>query len=171
MAYKKISGLTAGAAIVGTDTFEAVQSSESVYVTAAQMATYVYSTTPPAGVSNTTVITGEYQFTEDNELDYASSISDGTMNSAVVFTELPATTKAIHAYVGLADTSTSPALNWQRSTGGSQIFNIRGVWADGGTNEIYAPYWMPTNGNSIYMTTVVADTGIIFRIIGYKTGA
>jgi len=167
--YKKISGLTAGAAIVGTDTFEAVQSSASVYVTAAQVATYVHAN--PTGVTATSVITGEFIFTEDNELDYSGSITDGTMNSAVVFTELPATTKAIHAYVGLADTSTSPALNWQRSTGGSQIFNIRGVWADGGTNEMYAPYWMPTNGNSIYMTTVVADTGIIFRIIGYKTGA
>ena len=40
MAYKKISGMTAGTTIVATDTFEAVQSSNSVYVTAEQLRTF-----------------------------------------------------------------------------------------------------------------------------------
>ena len=166
--YTKISEMTAATVLGGTEQIPAVQSSAPVYLTPTQIKTYV---NPPAGITNTVTITGEYQFTEDNELDYSASITDGMAAGAVTFTELPATTVAILAFVSLGETSTGPTLSWKRTTGGTATFNLREVFADGGTNEVRGTYWMPTGGNSIYVTAVAADITSTFLIIGYKTGA
>ena len=168
--YTKISGLTAASALDGTELFEGVQSAAPVKVTAAQIGTYVHAN--PTGITATSVITGEYIFTEDNELDYSASFVDSmSAGTVVTFAELPATTVAIHAYIEVADTGTDPRIYWKRTAGGTQAFHIFGSWADVGTNQLHGTWWMPTGGNSINVTNVQADAVSTFKILGYKTGA
>ena len=167
MTYEKISEMTAATAIVGTEVFELIQSSASVKATPAQLKTYIDGT----GATATSVITGEYIFTEDNELDYSASFTDGMSAQTVTFTQLPATTKAIHVYLQLGDSDVSPLFYWKRTSGGTQLFQIRATFADGGTNVLQGTYWLPTGGNSIYPTSVASDGGLGFYILGYKTGA
>ena len=165
--YTKISELDAATALAGTETLEVVQSGANVKVTPAQIKTYVDGT----GITATSVITGEYIFTEDNELDYSASFTDGMSAATVTFTQLPATTVAIQAYVQLGDTETNPKLSWKRTSGGTQGFAIQAIFADVGTNFLEGTYWLPTDNNTLYVTSVVADTLMGFFIIGYKTGA
>ena len=167
--YKKVSALSVASALAGTEAVLAVQTNASVYTTPAQIATYVHAN--PAGVTATSIITGEYLFTEDNELDYSASIVDAMTAGTVVFSELPSTTVAILTWVYLADTSTTVSLGMKRSAGGTQAIQITGVWADGGTNSLRGTYWLPTSENSIYINGVTADTTSTFIILGYKTGA
>ena len=166
MTYTKISELTAGTTLAGTETIPMVQSAATVKVTPAQLKTYVDGT----GVTATSVITGEYLFTEDNELDYSASFTDGMSAATVTFTQLPATTVAIHVYLQLGDSDVSPLFYWKRTSGGTQLFQIRATFADGGTNVLQGTYWLPTGGNSIYPTSVASDGGLGFYILGYKTG-
>ena len=166
MTYSKISELTAASALAGTEVLPVVQSSATVKVTPAQIKTYVDGT----GITATSVITGEYQLTEDNELDYSASFTDGMSAATVTFSELPSNTKAVWVFVQLSDTGTAPHVQYKRSSGGTLSLNIFGEWADAGTNVIALTPWMPTGGNSIYVEEVAADTALIFKIIGYKTG-
>ena len=125
----------------------------------------------PAGVSNTSVVTQEYIFDEDAELDYSASFTDGMSAATVTFSELPATTKAIHVALYLNETATSISFRWKRTSGGTNTFLHLIDYADVGTNALDTLLWMPTGGNSIYVTTVDADSAITFKILGYKTGA
>jgi len=169
MAYKKISGMTAGSAIASTDTFEAVQSSNSVYVTAAQVATYVHAN-PPAGVTGSTAITGMYVLGDGHELDYSSSFTDGQASALTTFTELPTATKGVLVRTQFADTGTSVAMSWKGSAGATITSYLSGQWADAGTNTFQGDYWIPTYNNSIYVMSVTADTTRTFIIMGYMTG-
>ena len=166
--YTKISELTAGSALGGTEPIPMVQSSATVYVTPAQISTYVHAN--PAGVSNTSVITGEYIFDEDAELDYSASFTDGMSAATVTFSELPSATKAVWVYVYLGDTGVNPYIGFKRTSGGTQQFYIYAEFADSGTNKLMGTYWIPTDGNTIYATGVNADTTSEFRVLGYKTG-
>ena len=125
----------------------------------------------PAGIANTSVILQEYIFTEDNELDYSASFVDGMSAATVTFTQLPATTKAIHITLLFADTGTQVNLTTKRTSGGTETFRIITERPDVGTNFLGGTYWLPTGGNSIYVTDVTADATSTFKIIGYKTGA
>lgn len=111
---------------------------------------------------------GEYQFTENNELDYSSSVTDAMAAGVLTFTELPSITRKIHVYCDLRDTGNAVYLGWKRTSGGTQEYFILGSFADVGTNQVRGTYWMPTSGNSIYVTGVAADTTSTFKIIGYK---
>ena len=168
--YKKISAMTAATALAGTEPFAVVQSSATKKATPAQMATYVHAN-PTAGTANTAAIIGEFQFTEDNELDYSGSMVSGMSAATVTFTELPADTVEIHAYVQMDDVGTGPAFVWQRTEGGTQPLRLSWTFADQGTNGWHTLAWMPTGGNSIHVTTVVGGSASNFIIIGYKTGA
>ena len=170
MAYVKISDMTAASALAGTELVEAVQSSASVKATMAQISTYI-NANPPSGVTATSAITGEFQFTEDNELDYTASITDGMSAQTVTFIQLPSTTKAIHAAIEIADADADVRILWKRTSGGTQVLSYYGSFQDVGTNRYYDLVWMPTGGNSIYVTTVTAGALRNFKILGYKTGA
>ena len=159
--------MTAASALAGTETFEAVQSSASVKATAAQIRTYVTG----GVVANTSTVIAEYIFDEDNEIDLSGSFADAQASATTTLTGLPSATTAIWAYIGLADTSTQPQIRWRRTAGGTQEYQIKGLWADAGTNEFYGTWWMPTGPGTIRTTSVIADVGITFKIIGYKTGA
>ena len=124
----------------------------------------------PAGVSNTSVVTQEYIFDEDAELDYSASFTDGMAAGTVTFTELPATTKAVWIYYKFSDTGVHSQLLIKRSSGGTAVISIAGQFADAGTNAIDGTAWLPTDGNTIYVTGLAADTTSTFVIIGYKTG-
>ena len=167
--YKKVSALSVASALAGTEAVLAVQTNASVYTTPEQIATYVHAN--PAGVTATSIITGEYIFTEDAELDYSGSLSDGQTSALTTFTELPADTVAVLAYLSLGDEGTEISLHWKRTSGGTFEYIIGSYYADAGTNRLRGCYWLPTGGNSIYVTTVYADTTIVFTILGYKTGA
>ena len=168
MTYTKISEMTAATAIVGTEVFELIQSSASVKVTPAQIKTYVDGT----GATATSVITGEYIFTEDNELDYSASFTDGMSAQTVTFSELPTTTVAVLVYTYLRDSGNAPGISLKRSAGGTQIMYIPyASFADGGNNEVIGTYWWPTENNTIYVNSLAADVVSEVKILGYKTGA
>ena len=167
MTYEKISEMTAATAIVGTEVFELIQSSASVKVTPAQLKTYIDGT----GATATTVITGEYIFTEDNELDYSSSITEGMSAATITFTQLPTTTVAVLAYMYLTEAGTEATINFKRSAAGTQEFYMVAAWADGGTNKRGSIAWLPTSNNTIRIIGVGADASRTFKILGYKTGA
>lgn len=124
----------------------------------------------PVAVANTSIITGEYIFDEDNELDYSSSFTDGMSAATVTFTELPTNTVAVLMDIELAESGTTILFTYKRTSGGTAVFSIRTDFADSGTNQLHGTYWLPTGGNSIYATNLVADSTSTFRIIGYKTG-
>lgn len=124
-----------------------------------------------AAVANTVRITGEYLFTEDNELDYSSSVTDGMAAATVTFSELPSDTVKVYVYVALRETSTYPYVTYKRSSGGTQAYILGVNFADAGTNNFIGTWWLPTSGNSIYITGVQADTLSTFIILGYQRGA
>ena len=165
--FEKTSEQGSATTIAAGDEFLGVQGSATVLYTGTQVATFVAGT----GIANTVAITGEFLFTEDNELDYSASFTDGMSAAAITFTELPADTVSINAYVRMRDSGTNPSLAWKRSSGGTQQFFIGALFADGGNNIIDGTYWLPTNNNTIYATAVAADNARSFVIIGYKTGA
>ena len=167
MTYSKISELTAASALAGTEVLPVVQSSATVKVTPAQIKTYVDGT----GVSNTSVITGEYQFTNGNELDYSASFTDGMSAATVTFTELPASTVEVHLMLQLQESDTTVSFQWKGSAGSSIQYAVMGKWADVGTNLLYLPIWARTAANAIYVNTVEADGLSNVYVIGYKTGA
>lgn len=177
--YDSISDLAAASALDGTEPLEIVQSSVSVKATGAQIATYVAGASAltavfvniTAGIADTVQITGEYQLTEDNEIDASSDFSDAMSAATVTFSGLPATTVLIHAFIDLQETGVGPRLLWQRSSGGTQEFAFGATFGDQGTNRIRGLVWMPTDDNTLYVTECIADTGIEFKIVGYKTGA
>lgn len=123
-----------------------------------------------AAVTNTVRITGEYLFTEDNELDYSSSFTDGMAAATVTFSELPSDTVAIFVYLTLGDTGDNPDITWKRTSGGTQDFKVQAAFADRGINIIQGLYWLPTSSNTLRVTNVQADSAIIFIVYGYKTG-
>ena len=125
----------------------------------------------PAGVSNTSVVTQEYIFDEDSELDYSASITDGMSAATVTFSELPATTVAIWVELAYTDSGTEPGVNYKRTSGGTEEIKIHAEFADVGNNELFGTYWLPTGGPSIYVTQVTGDSAASFKILGYKTGA
>lgn len=165
----RISDLPAAAALAGTEELAAVQSTTKA-PTVDQINDYVHAN-PPSGIANTVTILDEHQFTEDDELDYSASFSDGMADATITFTELPLNTIAISVFLDLADTGTEVHFNWKRSSGGTQTFAVRASFADVGTNGIRGLYWMPTSGNTLRVTDVAADTTSTFIIVGYKTGA
>ena len=125
----------------------------------------------PAGVSNTSVVTQEYIFDEDAELDYSASFTDGMSAATVTFSELPSNTVAVWAELSANDSGGNPAYGFKRSSGGTDIFYFGALFADAGVNNnLRAMVWLPTNGNSIYANGVQSDTQIVFKIYGYKTG-
>ena len=163
--YTKISELTAATVLDGTETIPVVQSSATVKATVSQL--WNGAATAVTGAS---VVTGEYIFAEDSELDYSGSITDAMSAGTVTFSELPSNTVAVLAYVELGDTSTIVSLRWKRTSGGTQTYLIASQWADGGTNLLDGLFWMPTGENSIYVTLVQADAQSTFKIVGYKVG-
>lgn len=177
--YTKVSEVDAASALDGDELIEVVQGGDSLKATGDQVATFVAASTPmtdgfqalSSGIANTVQITGEYQFTEDNELDYSSSVTDGVMDSAVTFTELPNDTVAIQVLVDIADTSAVVAIRMKRSAGGTQVITIGTGFADGGVNLVLGTYWIPTENNTLYFTTNTTDSTSGFKIVGYKTGA
>ena len=184
-----VSATSAASALDGTEEVPVVQASATVKATPAQMATFVASHDSAltaiasstamtaafqplaAGVTATTQITGEYIFDEDSELDYSSSITDGMGASALTFTELPANTVAVWVFISLADTSTMVNIGTKRSSGGTQLNELEWQWADLGTNVVRGTFWLPTDGNSIYITEVHADTISTLKVLGYKVGS
>ncbi len=187
--FIKISELDAGTAVLGTDQFAGVQSSATVLITGSQIGAFVAGDATSltaiaaasqlttvfqplaAGIANTVQITGEYMFTEDNELDYTSSFTDGMGAATITFTELPADTVKILAYVELVDTGADPRMEYKRSSGGTALMYIQAGFADGGNNTIKDTHVITTGGNSIYVSHLSADVTSTFRILGYKTGA
>ena len=124
-----------------------------------------------AGIANTVQITGEYLFTEDNELDYSGSFTDGMSAATITFTELPADTVAILTYIELDDSGNNPVIQWKRSSGGTSIFNYMSRFADAGTNNrVRSPIWMLTKNNTIRVLLFDSDSAHVFKILGYKTG-
>ncbi len=123
------------------------------------------------GIANTVTITGEHWFTEDNELDYSSSIVHGMSAATITFTELPSDTLGIFVHVDLEDTGANVQLANKRSVGGTHRNDIRINFADVGTNKILGTYWLPTESNTLYVVAVAADSVSNFIILGYKTGA
>ncbi len=123
-----------------------------------------------APIANAVRVTGEYMFTEGNELDYTASFGDGTTGT-VTFTELPANTIAVLVRLEIRDTSTNPSMDFKRSSGGTLLLRFSGLWADGGANLLRMPtVWIPTSGNTLYKSDIRADNARAFHIIGYKVG-
>ncbi len=122
-----------------------------------------------APIANAIRITGEYQFTEDNELDYSGSFTDASTGT-ITFTELPSNTVEILVDLTATDTGTSPQMEFKRTSGGTNTFGARALFADAGANLIRGTYWLPTSSNTIYKTIVTADIFNEFKIIGYKVG-
>jgi len=169
--YEKTSEQTAASAITTADKFVGVQSSETVLYTGTQVGAFVAAFQAlSAGITNTVQITGEYQLTEDNELDYSGSMGDGT-TGGVTFSELPAATVAIHVQLKIRDASTNPTFQWKRASAATTVFDVSGLFADAGANLVRGTYWMPTGGNAIVKGYINSDTEMVFKIIGYKTGA
>jgi len=164
--YTKISELGTAGTLTGSELTIVVQGGTSYSANIDAFKTYIDGT----GITATTVVTGEFLFTEDNELDYSGSFSDGMSAATITFTELPASTIAIYAYVALSNTASTVSFRWKRTSGGTQQLTMVGNWADVGTNSFNLPVWMPTGGNSIYVTTVQAGSALSFVIMGYKTG-
>ena len=118
--------------------------------------------------ANTKRIVDEFIFDDGNEPDYSGSITDAMAAATVTFSELPKNTREILVRLELADTGTVPTFSWKRTSGGSTTYICRSEFADGGTNQYYGTFWMPTGGNSIYVTEVKADVVSSFEIIAYK---
>ena len=187
--FTKISELAAASALDGTEPLPVVQSSVTVQATGIQVRDYVAASASAqtviaassplttafqalsAGIANTVQITGEYMLTEDNELDYSGSFTDGMSAGTVIFSELPADTVAIWVLLELADTDVISKFEWKRSTGGTVTLQERVQFADGGTNSYFTTAWMPTDGNTLRVVSVAAVNTMTFKIIGYKTGA
>jgi len=165
--YTKISELTAATVLDGTETIPVVQSSATVKATVSQI--WNGAATAATGAS---VITGEYIFTEDSELDYSGSFTDGMSAQTITFSELPANTKAIFAKIYLNDTDITPNMRIKRTSGGTENLYIAASFADGGTNYLYGTWWLPTDGNSIYVMSCTSDGADTpkFIIYGYKVG-
>ena len=161
MAYVKISDMTAASALDGTELLEAVQSSASVKVTVNQIHA------GPVGVANTTRVGGWYIFDEDSELNFDGSFTDAQASALTTLTGVPSAATAVWAFIRLRDTSTDPILTFKRSSGGTQELYIGHSFAGIGVNAVRGTYWLPTNGNSIYVTQVAADTTIEFKVLGY----
>ncbi len=123
-----------------------------------------------APIANAVRVTGEYMLTEDNELDYSASFTDGMGGATITFSELPANTVGIWVNLQLADTGVTVRFEWRRTVGASENFQIRYQFADGGTNRVFTTAFMPTGGNSLYVLGLDADTTSNFKIIGYKVG-
>ena len=173
--YDKITDLPAASALDGTELSEVVQSGTSKKATVDQIAESSAMTDafqPIAdGIANTVQVVKEYMLTEDNELDYSSSITNGMAAATVTFTELPANTVAILVKTSWTDLGAAVRFSWRRTSGGTQEFDIRCDFADGGNNTLRGTYWLPTGGNSIYATVVTSSVNVEFEIIGYKTSA
>lgn len=175
MTYTKISELSAASALDGSEVLLATQSSQSVKVSPAQLAAasaftgafYAYPATPVTGA---TMITGEYIFAADAELNYSSSLTDAMVSAMTTFSELPSNTVAVLAFLYLSDSSTVVRLTYKRASGDTQQLEFCGVWADAGTNSLRATIWIPTHQNTLYITSVTADAVIEWKILGYKTG-
>lgn len=159
-----VTGLSAASALDGTEPLVVVQSGASVSATVREIQ-------GGDGVANTVTVTGDYQFTEGNELDYSASFTDGMSAATITFTELPADTVEIRVYIYLAETGTFPYLQFERSSGGSTDFVIGASFADVGINRCAGIYTLPTSANSIRVEAVQADTTRVFKIVGYKTGS
>ncbi len=176
--FEKTSEQTAASTIVNADEFLGVQSSTTVLYTGSQIATYVAGASAlttvfqalSAGIANTVQITGEYLFTEDNELDYSSSLTNDMSAATITITELPADTVSIWVEIAFSDVF-FPVIAMKRSEGGSHTITLGDVFADGGTNEMRRTQWLPTENNTIRITQVVGDQSIGFFILGYKTGS
>ena len=167
--YEKLSDQTTASTIVATDSLWGVQSSATVVMSAAQVRTFARG---GAGIADTVQITGEYQLTEDNELDYSASFTDGMSAQTITFTELPADTVSIHAFIQLREDATGdPRFQWKRSSGATEQWVHRGKYADGGDNRLALFEWLATENNTIYGAEMQADITQNFKIIGYKTGA
>ena len=164
---EKTGEQASAATIVAGDEVLGVQSAESVLYTAAQVKTFV----DGAGVANTITITGEHLFTEDNELDYSGSLSDGMSAETITFSELPADTRAIYVLYRFTDSGGDVNFAWKRSAGGSLTMNLRSTFADGGAeNRIWGVAWLLTDSNTIRVITVTADHTSVFKILGYEIG-
>ena len=171
--YTKISELTAATVLGGTEQIPCVQSAATVVCTPAQISTYV-NANPPSGITATSVVTGEYIFDEDSELDYSTTVVNGMSAQAVTFSELPSTTREILTYLDIRDASLNPYIQFKRSSGGTLSYLIAGQFADAGaSNWIRGLYWLPTHENSIYIETVNAGqspSAGSFVIVAYKVG-
>lgn len=187
--YDTITDLDAGSALDGTEIVEFVQSSASVKMTGIQIRDYIAASASAqtviaasspltsafqalaAGTANTVQITGEYQLSEDNELDYSASITDAMSAQTITISELPVTTKGLHVWMALQETGQLPAIDIRRTSGGTQPIRMRAAFADRGTNILEGTYWIPTEDNTFWVASVTADVAANFVIIGYKTGA
>lgn len=124
-----------------------------------------------APVANSKRVIAEYIFDADQELDYSSSFSDGMASATITFSELPTNTVEILAEIGLSDSGIVPYFQWKRSSADTRTFGFTARFADSGTNIHRSLVWMPTSGNTIYVTNVVGDVNIEFHLIGYKVAA
>lgn len=122
-------------------------------------------------VTGSSRVTGEFIFNEDSELDYSGSFSDGMAAATITFSELPTETVSINVQYEIQDTGPLVRMAFKRSSGGTNEILVRARFADNNPNVIAGTLWLPTYQNSIYVTTMVADTAITMKIIGYKTGA
>lgn len=121
-------------------------------------------------IANTVRVSGEYLLTEDNELDYSGSLSDGMSGTTITITELPANTNAILVDYSFTDTGTYPGAIVKQSSGATKEYRLRQHFADAGDNISNGTAWLPTAGNTIYVDSCNADGGITFDIIAYKVG-
>lgn len=128
----------------------------------------IYVTGTQEGAANTVRVIREYQYTEDNELDYSSSFTSG-MTAAITFTELPTNTCSIHLRIEIGDAGNVPQVNFKRTSGGTFVTRITASFADAGAaNIIRGNYWIPTSGNSVYVAFAQCDQGSNLYVIGYK---
>ena len=119
------------------------------------------------GISNTEQSVREYQFTADNELN-AITLYGFNSTGTKTMSALPSNTIGIHLYLSVYDNLVPTFLNYKRSSGDTQTFIIgSGIDNGGDFNYHRGNYWMPTNGNQIY---IVSITGVVQYavIIGYK---
>lgn len=174
--YKKITDLSAATTLDGTETFEAVQSAGPKQASMSQVADYVAGASALTSVfasAATVAVTGAtlvstYVFDEDQELDLSSVLTDGQASALTTLTGIPSAAVAVLFYIGLGDSSTTPRLKLKRSSAASAEIVIGGSFADQGTNYIWGNHWIPTDGNSIYVTQVTSDNIIYFYALGYQ---
>jgi len=110
---------------------------------------------------------GEYRFPDGSSLDYSNSMASST---TIVFAELPANTREVTAFTRVYDSGITPRMQWKRSSGAGETYDVLGQWADGGLNAMYGTYPYILDGNYIYIGSLSANQGKEFSIVSYKVG-
>lgn len=115
------------------------------------------------GVVNTEMVTREYQFTADNELNGITLYSFNSVGTKTM-TALPANTIAVKLFLWIVRAGAVPFAGFQRQSTDTQVFYVQGT---GNSGPFLITQWLPTNGNQIYVSALGSSFSEV-KIVSYK---